>query len=75
MREDDIIVEVSAHAGEQPRICAWRAGQRPEDPHKTATFNWSDTFVLDDLRLSVQQIIAGIRPQIEPSLNGVEDGH
>lgn len=73
IREGDLMVEIRAHANEQPRVCAWRAGQDVDDQsHLTAQFTWAEHFVLDDLRTAVRLVLDGIRPQLE---TGVTSGN
>jgi hypothetical protein len=65
IRDGDVMIEIQAHKGETPRICAWLVGDDPNQRHLSATFASADHPWLGRLLAMLREVVAGARPQVE----------
>lgn len=67
-RHDGVVIEISAHDGETPRVCAWPDDGRPPSDHtdhKTMTFERGQLVEFDQVLMNMEKIVAGLKPQVE----------
>lgn len=63
-RHDGVVLEISAHEGQEPIVCAWPDDDQDHTNHKHMPFQRGQYVEFDEVLINMEKIIAGIKPQV-----------